>query len=92
MKSAVATTKNGGIKDLKQKIEQLTTVTKSSTFGIQKKGTLESPMLPVDNTQVRTRTKNLQAPTKGKNPPPQWLDPLRMDKTLPMLQLWRMGA
>ena len=33
VKSAVATTEDGGIKDLKQKIDQLTTVIKSSTFG-----------------------------------------------------------
>ena len=33
VKSAVATTEDGGIKHLKQKIDQLTTVIKSSTFG-----------------------------------------------------------
>ena len=32
IKSAVTTSEDGGIKDLKQKIDQLTTVIKSSTF------------------------------------------------------------
>ena len=39
IKSVVATSEEGGIKDLKQKIDQLTTVIKSSAFtGTTKKG------------------------------------------------------
>ena len=66
VKSAVTTLEDGGIEDLKQKIDQLTMVVKSSTFAgtNQRKEILELPMLPLDNTQVRIRVRNLQAPIK----------------------------
>ena len=42
-KSAVTTAEDGGIKDLKQKIDQLTTVVKSSTFGGAKSKKYRNP-------------------------------------------------
>ena len=70
VKSAVTTLEDGGIKDLKQKINQLTTVVKSSTFvGIKpKKG--NAGITNVANGQYTGKDKNKKpaSPCKGQGP------------------------
>ena len=54
IKSAVATSEDGGIKDLKQKIDQLTTVIKSSTFAGTKPKKGNAGITNVTNGQYTT--------------------------------------
>ena len=80
IKSAVATPEEGGIKDSKQKIDQLTTVVESSTFA------------GMDSTQVRIVIKNLQVLIKsGTHHICSWTIQ-KWTETIPMLQLWGKGA
>ena len=66
VKSAVATTEYGGIKDLKQKIDQLTTVVKSSTFGGVKLKKGNTGVTNVANGQYTGKDKNKKPPSPYK--------------------------
>ena len=66
-KSAVATTEDGGIKDLKQKIDQLTTVVKSSTFGGTKPKKGNTGVTNVASGQYTGKDKN-KKPYKEQGP------------------------
>ena len=83
IKSAVATSEDGGIKDMKQKIDQLTTVIKSLPLleQNQRREMQELPMSQMDSTQVRIRIRNLQVPIKVRDPPHQQLDHSKIDRS-----------
>ena len=70
VKSAVATTEDGGIKDLKQKINQLTTVIKFSTFGEEKLKKGNTGVKNVASGQYTGKDKNKKpaSPYKGQGP------------------------
>ena len=70
MKSAVATTEDGGIKDLKQKVDQLTTVIKASTFGgaKSKKGNLGVTSIASGQYTSKNKSKKPASPYKGQGP------------------------
>ena len=67
IKSVVATSEDGGIKDLKQKIDQLTTVIKSSTFTGTKPKKGNTRITSVTNGQYTGKDKNKKpvSPYKG---------------------------
>ena len=67
---SVVTMKEGGIKDLKQKIEQLTTVIKSSTLGGTKPKKGGIGVTSVANGQYTGKEKNRKpaSPYKGQGP------------------------
>ena len=69
-KSAVATMDDGGIKDLKQKIDQLTTVFKSSTFGGAKPKMGSTRVTNVASGHYTGKDKNKKpvSPHKGQGP------------------------
>ena len=69
-KSAVTTAEDGGIKDLKQKIDQLTTVIKSSTFGGTKSKKGNTGITNVANGQYtgKDKSKRPASPYKGQGP------------------------
>ena len=62
IKSAVATSEDGGIKDLQQKIDQLTTVIKSSTFAGSKPKKENAAITNVANGQYTGKNK-IKKPT-----------------------------
>ena len=70
VKSAVATTEDGGIKDLKQKIDQLTMVIKSSTFGgaKSKKGNPGVTNIASRQYTGKDKSKKPANPYKGQGP------------------------
>ena len=70
VKSVVATTEDGGIKDLKQKIDQLTTVIKSSTFGGAKlkKGNTRVTNIASGQYTGKDKNKKPASPYKGQGP------------------------
>ena len=70
IKSAVATSEEGGIKDLKQKIDQLTTVIKSSTFAGTKPKKGNAGITNVTNGQYTGKDRNQKpaSPYKGQGP------------------------
>ena len=70
IKSAVATSEYGGIKDLKQKIDHLTTVIKSSTFAGTKPKKRNAGIASVANGQYTGKDKNKKpaSPYKGQGP------------------------
>ena len=70
IKSAVATSEDGGIKDLKQKIDQFTTVIKSSTFARTKPKKGNAGITNVANGQYTGKDKNKKpaSPYKGQRP------------------------
>ena len=70
IKSAVATSEYGGIKDLKQKIDQLTTVVKSSTFAGTKSKRGNAGITNVTNGQYTSKDRNKKpaGPYKGQGP------------------------
>ena len=70
IKSAVATFEDGGIKDLKQKIDQLTTVIKFSTFTGTKPKKQNAGITSVANGQYTGKDKNKkpESPYKGQGP------------------------
>ena len=70
IKSAVATSEDGGIKGLKQKIDQLTTIIKSSTFGGTKPKKGNAGITRVANGQYTGKDKNKKpaSPNKGQGP------------------------
>ena len=70
IKSVVATSEDGGIKDLKQKIDQITTVIKSSTFARTKPKKGNAGITNVTNRQYTSKDKNMKpaSPYKGQGP------------------------
>ena len=70
IKSAVATSEDGGIENLKQKIDQLTTVIKSSTFATTKPKKGNAGITNVTNGQYtgKDRNKKTESPYKGWRP------------------------
>ena len=70
VKSAVATTEDGGIKDLKQKIGQLITVIKSSTFGGAKSKKGNTVVTNIASGQYTDKDNNRKpaSPYKGQGP------------------------
>ena len=92
-KSAVATTEDRGIKDLKQKIDQLTTVVKSLTFGGAKSKKGNTGVTNVASGQYTGKDKN-KKPASLQRAGTHYLSSWTLQEwteTLPMLQLWRMG-
>ena len=82
VKSAVTTLEEGGIKDLKQKIDQLTTVIKSSTFAgtRPKKGNTGTTNI-TSGQYTGNDKRNLQAPIKVRGPLHLQLDHSRVDRS-----------
>ena len=70
VKPAVATSEDGGIKDLKQKIDQLTTVIKSSTFAgtKPKKGNTGITNVASGQYTGKDKSKKPASPYKGQGP------------------------
>ena len=70
VRSAVTTAEDGGIKDLKQKIDQLATVVKSSTFGGAKSKKGNTGITNVANGQYtgKDKSKRPASPYKGQGP------------------------
>ena len=70
IKSVVATSKDGGTKDLKQKIDQLTTVIKSFTFAGTKPKKGNAGITNVANGQYTGKDKNKKpaSPYEGQGP------------------------
>ena len=70
VKSAVATSEDGGIKDLKQKIDQLTMVVKSSTFAGTKPKKVNTGIINITSRQYtgKDKSKKPASPYKGQGP------------------------
>ena len=83
IKSAVATSEDGGMKDLKQKIDQLTTVIKSSTFARTKPKKGNAGIINVTNGQYtgKDRNKKPASPYKGQGPTTFAARPFKMDRS-----------
>ena len=81
-KSAVAAIEDGGIKDLKQKIDKLTTIVKSSKFGgaMSQKG--NTGVTNVANGQYtgKDKSKRPASPYKGQGPVTSAAGPFKMDR------------
>ena len=79
VKSTVATTEDGGIKDLKQKIDQLTTVVKSSTFGEAKPKQGNPGVTNIASRQYtgKDKSKKSASPYKGQGPTTPVAGPFR---------------
>ena len=79
----MATSEDGGIKDLKQMIDQLTTVIKSSTFTGTKPKKGNAGITDVANGQYTGKDKNKKpaSPYKGQGPTTSAAGPFKMDRS-----------